>query len=235
MEQEIQTGFITVGGHFRVTSSCVDEHTGFDLKGLGGIVRQIYDPEENQPDPILLVEWTADSLRKMPDRFIRNRFEREVNWTTEYLSAKYITPTLGNSSEIETEWEKNTIGEKLLWDEFGAAAHRIRSVFNDSNANEMHISPYQLWEQYLQKNLRLPLKMSVIYDYEENDGPIRVDNHVLMKALAGWSHPLGIFAEIQHQDRTMILPLQDLEPTAANRENSAFLVDAYQIWLLCRA
>ena len=66
----------------KVSDSLVDELSGVDLAGSKGIVRSIYDPEEEGDDPLALIEFLPETLSTLPQDFLIKQFDAEQSWNS---------------------------------------------------------------------------------------------------------------------------------------------------------
>lgn len=228
---------ICIGNIVQVKESYLDEISGQDFRGWKGRVRLIYDPTPEDPEPTLLVEWTAETIRQMPDAFIQDSYESEAAWTIYYLPASRVTTLAEPHPEIEAEWQKEAVCERIFWPLLGREGRIITDVFKNISRSTNEF-PLHYWHNFLQSHLVFPIKG--IYDDPEEDGdeenPLKSGDQVRVTGLSGWGYPLGILCECESvkDSRSYVVPLQDIEgQSAAVSKNDRYL-EAYRIWLVCR-
>lgn len=225
---------LSVGNTACVARSHFDEAGGIDLKGWYGIIRQIFT-EEDAPNPrefYGLIEWDYSEITDDQLQHIHKLYHLEKDWSTSVLPLAWLRRSEKPFSSVSNEWAKNRIGHDFFWKDFPEHSDLIRSIF-PQNKSEQSESPYSIWEQTLLRELSFPIRAAVSYPYEIDEGDLQLNDTLRITGLAGWDHPLGIFVEVEKRKRSWILPLQDLEGAGSKKQNS--WIEAYQIWLECRA
>ena len=119
---------ICIGTIVQVKETFIDETTGQNIAGWKGRVRLIFDPTAEQPDAILFMEWTAETIRQMPDSFILRSYESEAAWTVYYLPSSEVVPLAESHSEIESEWTKEAVCRRIFWPLFGREGRIMENV-----------------------------------------------------------------------------------------------------------
>lgn len=225
---------LSVGNTVIVTSSHYEESSGADLQGWSGIIRQIFTDEEAQlPQEIfVLIEWDFSKVSNEKLHHILKCYQLDQEWSTSVLPLACLRRSEAPFSVLLNEWAKNTIGNEYFWNDFPEHCELIRSVFPQNNTDQSR-SPYSFWEQALVQELNYPVHAHVIYPYENDEGDLQLNEGVKISGIAGWDLPLGVFVQVERRNRSYILPLQDIEPTGSDSQNA--WIEAYQIWLECRA
>ena len=227
-------GKLSVGDVVEVTEDFIDETTNFNYRGCVGCVRLIFEPDEEISEPYLMIEWNASTLRQLPDDFYIAVFDLEENWSYLTIPLSVVRISSQSFNENETEWEKNKIGERLFWSAFGRTGKLIKSVFTGKTPDQS-ISPYSVWNEYLYSALQFPFPAEVQYEYEEDDGTLRLSDQVEVNAISGWDYPLGVFCEVTFNNQKYILPLQDIAVNKKTVSKNARILEAYELWMMCRA
>lgn len=225
---------LSVGNTAYVAASRFDEASGVDLKGWSGIIRQVFEEEDTPDSQELygLIEWDYSEITDDQLQHIHKLYHLEMDWSTSVLPLAWLRRSERPFSSVRNEWAKNKIGHDYFWKDFPDHSELIRSVFSQ-NRSEQSESPYVVWEQTLLRELSFPIRADVSYPYEIDEGDLQLNDTVRITGLAGWDYPTGIFVEVEERKRSYILPLQDLEGTGSEKQNS--WIEAYQIWLECRA
>ena len=132
------------------------------------------------------------------------------------------------------EWAKETISKKFFWPFVGRDGKTILQVF-DRQDLEQTLFPAVYWIQFLNENIKFPVKCKVIYEYEDSDGILKYGDIVSLQKLSGWDLILGLWCEITFQNRNYILPLQDIEGCGGSISRNNRLIEAYSTWIACRS
>lgn len=225
---------ISVGSIVQVKNELVDEGTGIDLNGWKAFVRQIFDPDENQPFQIVLIEWTAETILQIPDQYFQKVLNNEESWSTYALPSSCVTVIQESHSAIDLEWAKETVSNRIFWPLLGRDGKTIQQVFDQQELNREQY-PAEYWIQYLNQNIKYPVKCKVDYEYEDEDGILKLGDIVMLQKLSGWDVNLGLWCEVTFQNRNYILPLQDITGFGGPISKNNRLIEAYYTWIAYRS
>jgi len=225
---------LSVGNTVIVESSHCEESSGVELQGWSGIIRQIFTGEETQlpQEKFALIEWDFSEVSAKKLHHIQKCYQLEQEWSTSVLPLVCLCRSEAPFSVLSNEWSKNTIGNDYFWNDYPEHCELIRSVFPQINTDQFR-SPYSFWEQALEQELNFPVQAQVIYPYENDEGDLHLNEGIKISGIAGWDIPLGVFAQAERRKRSYIIPLQDIDPAGSDIQNA--WIEAYQIWLECRA
>lgn len=226
--ENIQIGKVVI-----VRDSFLTENE-LELKGKKGIVRMLYDADPTDSETIdeVQVDWTPETLDGFEDDFFYDAFEQEVSWTTYILPASVLEQTDETIDENELAWKKQEIFVRLYLDGLGRDGKLIVKAF-EKPADPKKKTPMDCWMEYLEANLRFPVKCKVCFPYDETDNGTLLENQrVSLTSLNGVDRALGILAEVTNGSRNYILPLQDLAPADDYSKDGKY-INAYGLWLVC--
>lgn len=226
--ENIQIGKVVI-----VRDSFLTENE-LELKGKKGIVRMLYDADPTDSETIdeVQVDWTPETLDGFEDDFFYDAFEQEVSWTTYILPASVLEQTEETIDENELAWKKQEIFVRLYLDGLGRDGKLIVKAF-EKPADPGKKTPMDCWMEYLEVNLRFPVKCKVCFPYDETDNGTLLENQrVSLTGLNGVDRALGILAEVTNGSRNYILPLQDLAPADDYSKDGKY-INAYGLWLVC--
>jgi len=165
---------------------------------------------------------------------LQDVFNHEESWSTYFLPASDVTVIQESHSAIDLEWAKETISKRLFWPLVGRDGRIIQQVFDCKDSNQA-LYPVAFWMQFLNENIKFPVKCKVDYEYEDTDGILKLGNIVMLQKLSGWDVNLGLWCEVTFQDRNYILPLQDITGFGGSISRNNRLIEAYSTWIACRS
>lgn len=220
---------LCIGNIVQVKTEFIDELSECDLKGAKGIVRLIFDPETEDDDTTVLLEWTAETLCTLPDGYFLQSFEQEVSWTNYYIPLEALEKIDEKADELAMQWQKQDVFTRLFLSNLGREGRLIAKAF-ETPVDPAKVSPMQNWFSFLE-NMTWPNKGRVCYPYEEGDGPLVENDKLLVCGLNGIDLNLGIMVDVEFKDKSMIIPLQDI--MSADLSKNGRYLDAYGLWMAC--
>ncbi len=222
-----------IGDIVEIPSDFTDESSQLNFRGSFGIVRLVFDSEDQNEEPEVLFELSAETLRSIPTDFLLDCFENEVDWSYIVVPQSIVQRSDRPFSSLAVEWEKNKIGSALFWPKLDRIGELINSVFSKAAADQS-VSPYQIWVEYLSEKLKFPFNAHVCFDYEEEDGILQPSDGVNVLSIEGWDIPLGVFCSVESRGQAFILPLQDIAAARTAGRSNHRILEAYEAWLFSR-
>lgn len=219
-----------IGRIAQVKNSLIDEDSGIDMKGAKGIIRMIYDPEEDGEEPTIQLEWTAETLAMLPDDYFLKSFGQEVSWTNYYLPQSELELTEESADELAMAWQKQAIFTRLFLSDLGREGRLIAKIF-ENPVDPARKSPDGCWFDFFSANVTWPLKGRICYPYEEDDGILKENDRIQVMGLNGMDVGLGIWADATFKEKALIIPLGDI--ASADYSKNGRYLDAYGLWLAC--
>ena len=226
---------IQIGQVVLVRDSFLTENE-LELKGKKGIVRMLYDADPTDAETIdeVQIDWTPETLDGFDDDYFYDAFEQEVSWTSYILPASVLEQTDDAVDENELAWKKQEIFTRLYLDGLGREGKLIVKAFEKA-VDPAKKTPMDCWAEYLEQNMRFPVKCKVCFPYDETDNGTLLENaRVSMTGVNGVDRSLGVLAEVTDGNRNYILPLQDLTAADGYSKDGKY-IDAYGLWLVCNS
>ncbi len=227
---------ISIDNTVMVCKDFNDEDTSCNLKGWSGIVRMIFEPENEGEETEVLIEWDAETLKKMSDDFLISSFDNGQNWTTYYLPTSILEVLNSKTDLVASEWIKTEIASRLFWPLCGREGKHINKIFNEYGKDHS-IHPMAIWYKFLEENFSYPIKAKIVFDDSDDNSdtecPIKKGTRLEIIGLSGWDLPMGIYCLTRYKDHEFIVPLEDIECTGLSK--SSQYVNDYGIWIECRA
>ena len=226
---------IQIGRIVKVKEPFTSE-SGEEFQGKTGIVRLLFDADPMDPETIdeVLVDWTPETLDTFPPDHFYDAFDEEISWASYILPARVLEQTEDVWDENDLQWKKQELFTRLfLSDLRGAEGKMIARAF-EKPVDPEKVTPMDCWKAFLEQSLRFPVKVKVVFPYEEDDGPVQENDLLGLTGLNGVDRSLGILAEVTDGERDYVLPLQDLDGKDEYSKDAKY-IQAYGLWLVCNS
>lgn len=238
MKKKIQE--FKIGNYVKVKKGVMNsEEEKYELEDWQGKIINIFIDEDD--GPMVLIKWDSITLKNMPEMFIIESIEEDLEFSEMYLSIDevictecrdndnevdktimyinekyhYVKPKLGNTGNVELDEQEKLIEE-------------ILEGVDEENWSEAE----ERWEEYLKNNLKFPFKVEVV-DRCEHTQEISNGDILNVKKFLGTFDLYGIIVETRKGRYKYELPLCELEVSDKSSDNY-IKVEAYNLWFCNR-
>jgi Calcium binding len=190
-----------------------------DLSGWQGRIFSINS--DNPEDIIFGIEWDSETLKQMPVEYIEVSEEEGFDYTQMYLGIADLLPATQRGTEADRLAVVDQLEDEYMWADMGDQGKRIKAVV-DSCENDDDL--VQTWFEYLEDNIKLPLKATFIGDSMHQ---LHHGAEVIIYGIEDANDVYGVIGAATYQKRRIQVPLCDieiLEPDATNQALSDYIV-----------
>jgi hypothetical protein len=203
---------------------CPDKPT-LSLAGWQGWVTEVHPIEGT-----LEFKWDSQTLRAIPDAYIRECEIEGLDWETMVLGMEEVLP----AQSRDTPQEAHAVYEEIMarhgWDYLADENPGIGEVVGHLG-NADSLTYLHTWEEHLEQALRFPFEARVAEMLRR--GPVQVGDVVTILGIADVDDLYGILADVRLDRRSYMLPLCDLEAINPSSSNYQPLKD-YVVWFANR-
>ena len=218
-----------IGQNVRVKEGVMaSDYPELDLSGWQG--RIIGTSEDENGDPLVLIEWDSLTLDSMPKAYLEQSASEGLSWSEYYLGMDEVEPARPRDSKSEAEQMIAKIESHIGWLSMGEEGERIQTVLNTATAQD-EWSYLIAWTEHLQQVLVFPFE-AVVYEYQER-GPLKTGDKLKVLGIEMEDDLYGIIVQCRQNKRRYDFPLCDL--AAVNKQSSnAQHIDDYRVWFANR-
>jgi hypothetical protein len=204
-----------------------DPDFGADIGGRQG---RILNVNPSGDEILVSVQWDSVTLQKMPVAMIEQCEERGLDWAEMALDANEVEPAKPRDTERDVAKIKERLSSRHGRAALGEEGKRIQKVLAAMDADE-DLDEFGAWEEYLEKNLRVPFEAEVA-EFQER-GPLRAGDRVTVTGIVDTDEMYGIIVNLKVGRRKYAFPLCDLEATDKKSANYQLVKD-YAVWFANR-
>ncbi len=209
---------LEIGQSVRVLdgTTCPDAEQ-FDIGGWQGRIFEIED------DGLVGIAWDSVTLADMPQEFVLQSIEEDLDWASIYLGSYEVRPTSARDSEADVRRAMREVEERYYWYKFGPEGRVIESVLKLAGSDyEPDILP--VWDEFLRKKLALPFS-AFVAEYQA-EGDLQEGDEVAVLNIEPFDEDFGTMVACERDGKKSTLPLTDLDTDGEN----AKYANAYRIW-----
>ena len=195
----------------------------------------IGEPMSIDNEPLFLIKWDNLTLKNMPETFIIESIQEDLEFGQMYLSSSEIVHVKSRNNEEDEDEILKELNKKYDYiqpkieehrsDELYKQEQRIAELLKGIN---VEIEAEEKWEEYLENNLKFPFEATIV----EWDGDTEVLDYgdiVSVKKIEGSFDLYGIVVEVRKGRRKYNIPLCLLEVKDKSSDNY-IKVDDYNVW-----
>ena len=229
-----------IGDYVKVKKGILEPQEGkYNLQDWQGkIINTFIDEYDGS---VVLIKWDSITLKNMPETFIIESIQEELEFSEMYLGADEVTYAECRSNDNEVDKAVIELNEKYDYvqpkagntgdEELDKQERLIEEVLAGVNRkNESEVE--ERWEEYLENNLEFPFKVEVAYRDEDTE---EIDNGDILnvKKISGTFDLYGIVVETRKGRYKYEVPLCELEVLDKLSDNY-IKVEAYNLWFANR-
>ncbi len=200
-----------------------------DLKDLciGGWQGRISEKiEDDDGNTIVHIEWDSITLKNMPDYYIDQSDEEDLDYSAMYLSPDVVELTKSRDKKEDVAETIETISKARVWGWLGEEGKRIQKVLFYVNEDD-EMEALEAWEKYLEKTLSFPF--DAIITESSGRRQLKTGDKVSVERISLVEEFHGIIVELRLGRNKYDHPLCDME--VINSESSNYQpVNDYCIW-----
>lgn len=214
---------LKIGNSVRVKDGVMDGE--FPEFALGGYQGRIADISKDDTGMVLIsVEWDSLSLRQLPNSYIEQSIEAELDWSINVFGDDQLEIVTPRDKEVDVEHALADL-ESLHWWDGLEYKTQICSVLDGCDpADDEECG--KAWHQHLSQQLILPTKM-IMSEEAVAVGKYKPNSLISVVSLHDYDSLGGIM--VGTEDGTEI-PLCDLLPLENAPQNQVELLLSYTEW-----
>lgn len=218
-----QKHLFRLGQSVRVKAGVHDPDNDADISGWQGLVKEL---DESDEGPLVLIGWDSRTLQEMPEEYIRDSAENELEWSEIYLLEDEVEPAKERVTPDETQETLERLKELYFWAFLGEQGLRIEAVIAGLDPQD---DPALMgaWEAHLRQNLKLPFKAEVMDTVKGSR--LKMEDRVTVTAVTGMDENDGVLVQVKKGTVKTTFPLFNLEYTGDDDQNND-LIDDYITW-----
>lgn len=201
------------------------DRPALSLAGWQGRVTEVY-PQ----DGTLELKWDSQTLRAIPDAYIRNCEIESLGWESMVLEIEEVSPATPRDTPRAAESAYKEIMSRHAWDYLADENPGIGQVIGHLERAGA-LTYLETWEGNLEQVLEFPFEARVAET--EGRGPVQVGDIVKVLRIADMDDRYGLFADVRLDRHAYLLPLCDLEASDKSSPNYQALKD-YVVWFANR-
>jgi hypothetical protein len=202
---------------------CPDQKD-LSIGGWQGRISEI--TEDDDGNAIVRIEWDSITLKNMPDYYIDQSDEEDLDYSAMYLSPDVVELTQARDKKEDVAETIETISKTHVWGWLGEEGKRIQKVLFYVNEDD-EMEALEAWENYLEKTLSFPFDAIITGDPDK--GPLQTGDKVNVKRISLVEEFHGIIVELRRGHNKYDHPLRYMEvinPGSSNYQP----VNDYCIW-----
>jgi len=204
-----------------IKSGVKDPDLGIELEGWQGRISAL-------EEEVIGIDWDSITLKNMEESVIIRCEQEGLDWTKMYLLREEVTLTKPRDRVEDVKKIINELNLSYAWVHLGEEGLRIQKVLSGIKPGDYN-SALWAWKNYLEKNLKFPIKAEVVELMER--GSLRVGERVIIYGIDEFVDELrGLFAKVgAEKSKRLAFPLADLEVLAKKSQNYQPIRD-YVVW-----
>lgn len=123
------------------------------IEGWQGRISEI--TEDDDGNTIVRIEWDSITLKNIPDYYIDQSDEEDLDYSAMYLSPDEVELTKSRDKKEDVAETIETILKTRVWGWLGEEGKRIQKVLFYVNEDD-EMEALEAWEKYLEKTLSFP-------------------------------------------------------------------------------
>ncbi|MCD4816189.1 MAG: calcium-binding protein [Methanosarcinales archaeon] len=194
------------------------------IGGWQGRISEITEADDGTA--IVRIEWDSITLKNMPDCYIDQSEEEDLDCSAMYLEPDDVELTESRDKKEDAAETLKAIFKAYRWDWLGEEGKRIQNVlFHVDENDEMKV--LEVWEKYLEKTLSYPF--DAIITEGSSGGHLKQGDKLSVKRISLVEDFHGIIVELRLKRNKYDYPLCNME--VINRKSSNYqLVSDYCTW-----
>jgi len=197
---------------------------GLEIGGWQGWIARIDLDEEGQP--LYSVAWDSITLKALPEEYVEESEEEELDPSEMALSAEDLEPARPRGTPRDAAKVRNSPFWVFPWSTLGEQGGRIRQIVADALDDWDAV---EAWKAKLEQTIEFPYRARISEDAEES--PLVPGQEVTITGIAGINDVHGIFVNVETEDEgeTYTVPLSDIEGDGEDWEADELIGD-YGAW-----
>ena len=220
---------LKVGDSVQVVPGTKDPDYDTDLSGWQGEVTEL--DEDEQGNPLVLVEWDSQTLENIPDEAIEKSEEDGLSWTEMYLLESEVKRAARRDTPQQRQASQAQRAAQFPWAYLGEQGRRIQTVLQGVEPDD-EWGAFQAWDAHLRQHMRLPFTAEIAEPVETDW--LEVEDRVRVMAFEAPDETWGVRVQVESKKRRAILSLYDLEfaggGSGGDRTANKELLDDYLTW-----
>ena len=204
-----------------IKSGVKDPDLGINIEGWQGRISAL-------EEEVIGIDWDSITLKNMEASTITQCEQEGLDWTKMYLSRDEVTLTKPRDRVEDVQKVINELNLSYGWVHLGEEGVRIQKVLSGIKPGDYN-SALWAWKNYLEKNLKFPIKAEVVELMKR--GPLRIGERVIIYGIDEFVDELrGLFAQVgSEKSKRLAFPLADLEVLDKKSQNYQPIRD-YVVW-----
>ncbi|MCD4767237.1 MAG: calcium-binding protein [Methanosarcinales archaeon] len=194
------------------------------IGGWQGRISEITEADDGTA--IVRIEWDSITLKNMPDCYIDQSEEEDLDCSAMYLEPDDVELTESRDKKEDAAETLKAIFKAYRWGWLGEEGKRIQNVLFHVNEND-EMEAIDAWEKYLEKTLSYPF--DAIITEGSSGGHLKQGDKLSVKRISLVEDFHGIIVELRLKRNKYDHPLCNME--VINRKSSNYqLVSDYCTW-----
>jgi hypothetical protein len=186
---------------------------GLCIRGWQGRISEITEADDGTA--IVRIEWDSITLKNMPDYYIDQSEEEDLDCSAMYLEPDDVELTESRDKKEDAAETLKAIFKAYRWDWLGEEGKRIQNVlFHVDENDEMEV--LEAWEKYLEKTLSYPF--DAVITEGSSGGHLKQGDKVSVKRISLVEDFHGIIVELRLQRNKYDHPLCNMKLLTANHQ-----------------
>jgi hypothetical protein len=187
----------------------------FEIGGWQGRVIEI-DPEFDNVNTMITIEWDSFTLQQMPDSYIHESEVDGLDWRLMNVFETDVEKSVARDKPENVIKQQDLLSDKFNWSSCGEEGLRISKILEGINPKD-EMKCLQKWIDYLQIELNFPIEAKV--KDTGGYGPFKLGDKVQIRSLAHIVDLYGIIATIHVNRKKFGFPLCDLQVVGVKSSN----------------
>lgn len=194
------------------------------IEGWQGRISEI--TEDDDGNTIVRIEWDSITLKNIPDYYIDQSDEEDLDYSAMYLSLDEVELTKSRDKKEDVAETIETISKARVWGWLGEEGKRIQKVLFYVNEDD-EMEALEAWEKYLEKTLSFPF--DAIITESSGRRQLKTGDKVSVERISLVEDLHGIIVALRLGRNKYDHPLCDME--VINRKSSNYQpVNDYCTW-----
>jgi len=194
---------------------------------VSGWQGRVSDVAEGDGQELLIgFELDRQTLRGLPDEYIRESEMEGLDWATLYLSEEELEPAEPRDTEEEAKEAAREREAPYAFVGLGEEGPRIQAVLNGIDPLD-YLGCARAWARHLQETLAFPFE--AVVDEMLDSSPLDWGDRVQVHRISDSDDHYGVIVEVTRDGERLDTPLCDLEVTPKGSPNYQPVSD-YRVW-----
>lgn len=203
-----------------VKTGTEDPDFGGDIGGWQGRITEI--DTHNPDDPLVTIQWDADTLKNMPEDYLKRCLKEGYDHEVMVLGVSDVIPAELSNTDHNRAAVLESLDKIYKWEDLGEQGRRIKAV-EDACKHDYALMDH--WFEYLEEHVTLPVQAKFI-----GDSSINLHHGALIQinGFADADDHYGVIGSAKYQKKWIQVPLCDVEILEITPETQA--LDDYIVW-----